>query len=208
MARFGPARARALVALRLTNIVVFSVALAFALFDLLGPPAIHPPRLTSWPVGERRLEVVDKTGDSAWHEVTREAVRSWDDAHAGIVLTAQIGGGPCRYDGPRIEVCEVPYTVLAGGSDDPNIEGMTTTTLSHGHIRGAVIEVCADCDLTPARTLVVITHELGHAMGLIHTTDPTSVMYPTGGAERPSPVDDATLRKLYPPLRPLRAGGH
>ena len=198
---FGPARARAVAATRLANIVLFSVALAFALANWVSPPNLLDPPTTTWPVAERNLVVVDKTGDLGWQQATREAAQSWDRAGAGIHLSATTGTGPCGNDGPRIEVCQVPFAVLAR-SNVPDIQGITKTAVDgHHHIRGAVIEVCSDCDLDPARQVVIATHEVGHALGLVHRYDPTSIMFPVGGPQQPSPGDDAILRQHYPPVR-------
>ncbi|MDQ6839114.1 MAG: matrixin family metalloprotease [Actinomycetota bacterium] len=186
--------------MRLTNIMVFSVALAFVLVDWVSPPNLLLPQQTSWPVAESHLVVVDGTGDAAWHQAITQGTQSWDDAGARIKLSAASGGAPCRYDGPVIEVCEEPFAVLAR-SDVPDIQGLTRTALDgHHHIRGAIIEICSDCDLSVDRRLVIATHELGHAMGLVHTLDPTSIMFPVGGPDHPSLGDDAALRKLYPPV--------
>ncbi|MDQ6783902.1 MAG: matrixin family metalloprotease [Actinomycetota bacterium] len=179
---------------------VFSVALAFALVDWISPPNLLHPRLTSWAVTERRLVVVDRTGDPGWQHAVAEASLSWDQAGAGIGLTANADSGPCRYERALIELCQVPFAVLAS-SNVPDIQGMTKTDLHGDIIRGAVIEVCSDCDLSADRRLVIVTHELGHALGLVHSLDPTSMMYPVGGPDRPSAADNAVLRKLYPPQR-------
>lgn len=46
--------------------------------------------------------------------------------------------------------------------------------------------------------LAVATHEIGHALGLLHATTPTSVMYPFNpGTETLSPDDLAGIRALY-----------
>ncbi len=199
VAWFGPARARSLAGLRLANVVLFSVAVAFALVNWVSPPNLLNPPLTSWPVGERHLTVVDKTGDPAWHQVISQAAQSWDGAGAGIHLVATTGTGPCRADGTRIELCQVPFAVLAR-SDVPDIQGITKPVVDdHHHIGGVVINVCSDCDLSPDRRLVIATHEVGHALGLVHTLDPTSVMFPVGGSNHPSSADDLTLRQRYPP---------
>lgn len=202
VAWFGPGRARALAGVRLANIVLFSVALAFALANWVSPPNLLNPPVTTWPVGERHLVVVDKTGDPGWQAATRQAAQSWDGAGAGIHLVEATGTGPCRDDGTRVELCQEPFAVLAR-TDVPDIQAITHTVVDgQHHIRGAVIEVCSDCDLSPDRQLVIATHEVGHALGLVHRFDPTSVMSPVGGSDHPNAADDATLRKRYPPPGP------
>jgi predicted Zn-dependent protease len=43
----------------------------------------------------------------------------------------------------------------------------------------------------------IVRHEVGHALGLNHANDPTSVMYRESATQTISPSDRATLRLLY-----------
>lgn len=198
---FGRPRARVLAVTRLLNVVMFSVALAVALVDYASPAGLVHLGPSTWPGGQRNLVVVNMTGDPAWTAAVVQSAQAWDDVGAGIHLSVASGQGQCHSSGPRIELCGRSFALLNRGTYGQHFEGITDTSQNRGgHLSGAVINVCSDCELTPDRRVVIVTHELGHAMGLIHTLDPTSVMYPLGGAERPSPADRAVLLKLYPPV--------
>lgn len=51
--------------------------------------------------------------------------------------------------------------------------------------------------LSPTTVAGVIRHEIGHALGLNHANDPTSVMYRESATSVIGPSDRATLRLLY-----------
>jgi len=52
--------------------------------------------------------------------------------------------------------------------------------------------------LLPPRTVAgILRHEIGHALGLNHADDATSVMYREAATSTISPSDRATLRLIY-----------
>ena len=184
------------------NSLLFACALALMLDQSMAAAFDRFEQQPHWRSDDRAIVVVDKTGDKAWHDATRFAVNAWNKSTSGtgLRLTWTTGTGECTPGGNRIDVCQQPHQML--GDDIHNDrEGLTDLRLgsdrSQAHIGGTAVSVCSNCRLDASRRRVVATHELGHALGLNHAPQLDSVMFRSGGSERPSRDDVAALRQLY-----------
>jgi predicted Zn-dependent protease len=63
---------------------------------------------------------------------------------------------------------EADLTVVAIHAPGTGILGRTTLSFSEGHIVKAKVEINTLSELPPAAAQRVVTHELGHVLGLIH----------------------------------------
>ncbi len=194
IAVLGRDRARLAALTRLVNCIVLAAGVAVVLSRIV-PVEAAEARLDHWPSGSRALVIVDQTGDPAWQQATQHAVQEWNRAGAGVRLGWAIGTGSCEPDGVNIGICQTPGDELEGFVD---YQGLTTQGHGDdGHADEAIIEVCGDCRLGVSERRVVVTHEIGHALGLTHNQRLGSIMFPSGGTDRLDAGDVVALRRLY-----------
>lgn len=140
------------------------------------------------------LSPVADDSSGAYPALARETLAEWRDA-----------GFPVHYtfvsDSSAAEIAVHWLTRFAPA------EGQRIGQTDRRHVHGGDIESArvtialhdsAGRPLSPARVSLALRHELGHALGLNHTTDSSSVMFPvSASAMYITETDGATMRALY-----------
>jgi len=131
--------------------------------------------------------------DPAYVELARSALAEWNDA-----------GFPLRFtyidDSERADI-RIRWRERFPAEEGQRIGVTERIHTSEFWIASARIDI-ANHDSTgrliPTRMVGgTLRHEIGHALGLNHASDPTSVMYRESAGTTISPSDRATLRLLY-----------
>ena len=131
--------------------------------------------------------------DPAYTDLARGAFAEWSEAGFPIRFTF-------IYDSASADI-KIRWKEKFPPSEGQRIGVTERIQTSQFWIRAARIQI-ANHDsagrLLPSRTVAgILRNEIGHALGLNHADDATSVMYREAATSTISPSDRATLRLLY-----------
>jgi len=186
--------------------------LCFGLLSACAPGKDGPPRWETFPVTLYSDQAVVATAES--ERDFRDAMAFWEEK-AGRRLFNYAGvwaGAGKPYSGSATSPTSIFANVIFRPSPWPlggTVAGQTSFLYTDGAIHGAIVMLNAeiascsgDCTTNGyGRTSErrVMTHELGHFLGLNHTNDVQNVMNPTvmpGGTLSGLKVDTSALRTL------------
>jgi hypothetical protein len=159
-----------------------------------NPPAQTPSVAAEpkWPTFPVEFCVVPST------EISTDALASsvlWAGSLWRVpVLVTGVCGGAIHGDGQN----EVGWKEFV-----PDVGGLTTTSSNGDRLVEADIEIATgrvwSADPTSETFKVIMAHEMGHALGILHHLPPPALMAPVGPAEPVlTDADISAIRDLYP----------
>ena len=146
---------------------------------------------------------------AAWQQAVSKAALLWEaTANINLVQVSDNGaafGDPAGNQQGDSHYGDIRFGGIGGLSPGTLAEAFLPPPINGGSLAGDVVfnanqpwQVNADYDLQ-----TVAEHEIGHALGLDHTTDSSAVMYPyyTGLNQNLAADDKAGIQSVYGPRR-------